>query len=223
MQVAVAARAGRPGWLNRRTILGAVLIAVSLAGGRVVLEEGRAVTGVWVAARDLAAGTRLDASNLRVEHVRFSPRLADSYLRSTHDLSSQVLTRPLAAGELVSAEWVAPSDQTGSRAVTVPVDPEHSVGGTIRPGDVVDVLATFDAGDHRARTVTLLRNAEVIDVVSAGGLVMSEKAVVGLTVSVSAEEAQRVAFASRSAELDVVRIDGVAGGSARSVVTEADF
>ena len=223
MQVAVAARAGRPAWLNRRTILGAVLVVISIASGWTVLERGKATIPVWVAARDLPVGAVLDGATLRVEHVNLSPRLARSYVRSATSLEGMTVTRPMAEGELVPAAWVSEAVESRSRAVTIPIEPEHAVGGALRPGERVDVYATFDAGEAHARTVVLLRAAEVIDLVTAGGLVMGERAVIGLTVAVAPEDAQRVAFASHTGRLDVVRVDGSSDASRSGPITSSDL
>lgn len=223
MDVAVAVRAGRPMWLNRRTVLGIVLVVVSVVGGRAVLEEGRQTVPVWVAAKDLAAGSPLDAGSVRIEHVRLPDHLLAAYIPATEDLRSGVVTRAVAAGELVPQNWVAEKSLGTSRALTVPVDPEHAVGGAVRPGDLVDIYATFDPGHAGARTVTLVREVEVVDVVSAGGLVMGDKALIGITISVDPAEAQRVAYASRTAALDVVRVDDPSERSSAGVVNGSDF
>lgn len=223
MDVAVAARAGRPGWVNRRTVLGVVLVAISVTGGYSVLEAADKTTPVWVAARDLSSGSTITSDSLRIEHVRLPPRLGSEYLSSGETIEGSVVTKPLGAGELVPKAWIATEAALGGRSITVPIDPEHAVGGQLHPGDVVDLFATFDPGDVRARTVSLVRQIEVIDVVSAGGLVMGDESIVGLTISVSPDEAQRIAFASRNAQLDVVRVDDPSARTTRSVVTNEDF
>lgn len=224
MDVAVAVRAGRPGWLNRRTVLGAMLVVISLVGGNTVLARAEATTPVWVVTEDLPGGATLREDAVRVEYVRLPSRLASGYLAASEEPTGYVVTRPLAAGELVPTSGLSEASATsGTRAITVPVDPEHAVGGSLRPGDQIDIFATFDAGDARARTVSLVRGVEVIDLVSAGGLVMDDKAVVGITISVTSDEAQRIAFATRSAQLDVVRIDSPRDRGSASVVTGADF
>ena len=223
MDVAVAARAGRPGWLNRRTVLGIILVTLSTGGGYALLEDADRTTPFWVAARDLASGSVITADSLRVEHVRLSPRLGAEYVTSADELEGMVVTRPLAEGELVPNGWLADRAASAGRSITVPIDPEHAVGGRLGPGDRVDIFATFDAGDVRARTVSLVRDVEVIDLIAAGGLVMGDRSVVGVTISVTPDEAQRVAFASRTAELDVVRIDDPATRAETSTVSGEDL
>ena len=223
MEVAAAMRLGRPSWVNRRTLLGLTLVGISVVCGWLVLESGKATYPVWTVVRDLPAGVALGRDDLRIEEVNLPPRLLDTYLSSSKSLAGMTLTRPVTAGELIPATWLASDDESASRVVTIPVDPEHAVGGALRPGEEVDVYATFDAGDPRARTVVLLRGAEVIDLVTSGGLVMGDRAIIGLTVAVGSEDAHRVAFASRTAELDVVRVDGVDSPNSSSSITTSDF
>lgn len=223
MDVAVGTRAGRPAWVNRRTVLGAALLLLSILGGRAIIEGSRATAPVWVAARDLAGGTTIGPGTLRIEHVHLPAALAASYVPSTQSLDGYVVTRPMAAGELVPQGWVAANAPDEGRSMTVPVDPEHSVGGELKPGDLVDIYATFEAGEAGARTVVLVRQVEVVDLVASGGLVMGDEAVVGITVSVAPDESQRIAFAARTAQLDVARVDDPSQSGTRSVISRSDF
>lgn len=224
MDVRVAERAGRPGWLNRRTILGAVLFLVSLVGARLAVTASTATVAMWAITEDLPAGSVLTEDATRIERVHLPPSLQQSYLLASRPLDDLVIERPMKAGELVPIAWVSARAATiASRSVTVPVDPEHAVGGRIGPGDRIDILATMNSGDDRARTVTVVGEAEVVGIVTSGGLVMGERALVGITVNVSAEDAQRVAFAARTAEIDVVRVDFPSDIPAPGAVTRADL
>jgi Flp pilus assembly protein CpaB len=95
--------------------------------------------------------------------------------------------------------------------MTIPVSPEHAVGGALRPGDTVDVFVSYNPGDLRAITKLVLDDAQIVDLVTAGGLVVGEKAVVGVTVSVDRDAAKEVAFAIRNGEIDLARGSGVSG------------
>jgi len=223
MEVAVATRAGRPAWINRRTVCGVALVALSMGGGHLVLESGKTTTPVWVATRDLAGGSPLTPESLRIEHVRLPPVLASEYVPSEQPMAGNVVTRPVSAGELLHHEWLAPHAPGRGRAVTIPVDPEHALGGALEPGDLVDIFATFNSGDVRARTVPLVRSVEVLGVVSSGGLVMGDRSVVGITISVNPEDAQRVAFATRTAELDVARVEDPSQQGRAGIVRSEDF
>lgn len=224
MDVASARRLARPRWANLRTILGLVLFAGALLIGRGILEGAKTTVGVWAAAQDLRQDETLEPGELVRAEVKLPPDVAAAYAAATEDLTGAVLTRPLTAGELVPNAWIAsgPAAAAG-RSMTIPVTPEHAVGGRLRPGDRVDVYATFDSGDARARTSVLVRSVEVIDVVETGGLVVGEESVVGLTVAVTPSEAARLAFAIRTAELDIALVAGASGDDGSATVTAEDF
>ncbi|HEX2295189.1 MAG TPA: Flp pilus assembly protein CpaB [Actinomycetota bacterium] len=224
MDVPSARRLARPRWLNPRTVLGLVLFAGALLVGRAVLDGAKTTVAVWAAAHDLRRDEALDAGDLVPAEVKLPADVAAAYAGAGEDLEGAVLTRPLVAGELIPRAWLAtgPAAVAG-RSMTIPVTPEHAVGGRLRPGDRVDVYATFDSGDVRARTSLLVREVEVLDVVSTGGLVVGEEAVVGVTVAVTPSEATRLAFAIRTAELDVALVSGAADGEGPTTVSAEDF
>ena len=224
MDVAVARRAERPTWLNGRTLLGAALLAASLVGGHRVMEQANVTVGIWATTKDLPAGARLTADALRASQVRLEPEVIDHYVSVSESLEGAVLTRPMRRGELVAAGWLSTGDAAAAgRSITIPVSPEHALGGTLRPGDRVDVYATFDAGDVRARTILLIRDIEVMDVVTTGGLVLDERSIVGVTVSLDPEEAARTAFAIRTGEIDLVRVEAGRGLPPGTTVQTQDF
>ncbi|MBA3430803.1 MAG: hypothetical protein H0U16_04905, partial [Actinobacteria bacterium] len=139
------------------------------------------------------------------------------------DLAGAVLTHPLHSGELIPTGWLATgADVSPGRAMTIPVTPEHALGGDLEAGDRIDVLATFDGDDVRARTIPLVADVEIIETVVAGGLVTGEESVTGVTVAVSPEDATRLTFAIRTTDIDIVRVEGSAEAATRTV-TSSDF
>ena len=188
-----------------------------------MIADARATTPVLVAARDLPTDHRLTAADFVQAEVALPPELTTRYAPATQDLTGVTLSRPVAEGEMIALSWVASSRYAGEgRAMTVPITAEHAVGGDLRTGDRVDILATFDSGDARARTVLVAEEVEIVSPVEAGGLVTGEASVIGVTVAVTPEQAAELTFALRSAELDVVRVEGAAGTSA-DAVTHRDF
>lgn len=224
MDVPSARRLARPGWANARTVLGLVLFIAALLVGRSVLEGAKTTVAVWAAARDLRQDEPLEATHLVEAEVKLPADVAAAYAAADEDLAGAVLTRPVVAGELIPRAWIASgAAATAGRSMTIPVSPEHAVGGVLRAGDRVDVFATFDSGGPGARTSVLVRDVEVLDVVEAGGLVVGEDSVVGLTVAVSPSEAARLAFAIRTAELDVALVAGAADDPGPATVRAEDF
>lgn len=223
MDVPAARRLEAPIWLNGRTILGLLLFCGSLLGGQRLIESSSATTLVWATARDLPQDAILGAGDLKPVEIRLPGDLAATYIGSNVSVEGKIVTRAVLAGELLHSGWISDTASGGEgRSMTLPVPQEHAVGGALRSGDRVDVYATFDSGDVRARTTLLARDVEILEVVTAAGFALDEEALVGLTVSVTSEEATRLAFAIRTAELDIVKITGGSEGTI-STVRAGDF
>ena len=222
LEIPQAKRVERPAWVNLRSILGLLLFVGAVLGGQRLLGAAEPRSDVWVVAHDLAPGTVIEAADLQRVATELSPALSQSYALGTTELVGATVTRALRAGEMVPLTAVS-SDVAGPvRFISLPIGPEHAVGGALRIGDSVDVYATFDAGGRAAKTVLLVAAAEVVEVVTAGGLVSSGSSLVAVSLSVPPEEAGRLAFAIRNAELDLVRVQGN-GESPGSSVSGDDF
>lgn len=223
MDVALAKRAERPTWVNLRTALGAVLFLISLLSGSVVLRSAEAGAGVWAAARDLPEGESIDPAELVAVTVDLPPGQLAAYLGSSSSLTGSMLLRPLRRGELVPAAWVTDTSSTPSRLIAIPITEEHAVGGALRAGDRVDIFATLRAAGGAARTALLVQDAEVEALLTSEALVMEGETFGGITLSVPPEEAARIAFAIRTAEIDVVRVEGPPGSQSAASVTARDI
>jgi Flp pilus assembly protein CpaB len=217
LDVAEARRVARPGWINLRTVLGLLLFSAALLGGNRLLAAAKETQSVWVAARDIAQDAVLGPGDVEAAEVKLPAGVTATYMSATASLYGEVVTRPLRAGEIIPGTALARStDPSAARSITIPVEPEHAVGGVLQPGDRVDVLVTFDPENVRARTVLLARAVEVLDVVETGSVAFGEGALVGLTVGVTPEQAPRLAFAVRTGVVDVARVDGSPSGAAKS-------
>jgi pilus assembly protein CpaB len=170
------------------------------------------VVPVVVASRDLARGTRVTADMLRqVEYPsRFSPPGA---IGAQDQAEGRVLLAGLAAGEPLTQTRLAPRRAgpvaslvpEGYRAfaVTTSLPP-----GSVRPGDHVDLLATFPKGQRH--TETIAPDVEVLLVLgrdaSSGGL-PDAGAPIGsgqtLMLLVRPDQAEQLAYARAFADLTV--------------------
>lgn len=224
MDVAVAKRHARASWVNLRTVLGLILFCSALIAGARILEGAQTTVPVWTTTRDLPQDHVLGPDDLVLVEAHLPASVLTRYVPAERQLEGALLTRAVGAGELIASDWVSTAG-TGeaSRSMTIPVTPEHAVGGDLKPGDRIDVFATFDPGDIRAKTSLLLRGAEVLEVVTAGGLTLGDEALVGVTVALSPEDSARVAFAVRTAEIDVVRVVGAVGTRGSESVGAEDF
>lgn len=224
MDVPHARRIARPAWINARTVLGLLLFSTSVVMGQRVLAAAEEGQLVWSAVTDLPQGAVISEEDLIPIEVDLSGTTLAGYATVAEELSGRALTRPVAAGELIALGSLGDSATAGvARAITIPLSSEHAVGGDLRPGDLVDIYATFDAGDIRARTTLLARSVGILDLVESSAIAFEETPLIGLTVGVSPEDAARLAFAIRTAEIDVVKVTGSDRTSRSSTVRGSDF
>jgi pilus assembly protein CpaB len=103
-----------------------------------------------------------------VQEVRVPARWAPSAaLRSRGDLSGLVAGTRLAAGSFVQQGMLVqqPALKPGQREIAVLVDADTGVAGKVRPGDVVDIEATFDGTEKATpKSEIVVPGARVIDV-----------------------------------------------------------
>lgn len=223
MDVPQARRLERPTWLNARTILGLFLFVSSFVAGQRLLATEPTTSPVWVASRDLSPGTELSPEDLQVVEVDLPPSLSGSYAAADLDLTTAVLSQPVLKGQMIPVAWTAASNGLESRLMSVPLSPEHAVGGDLRSGDVVDIYATFKGERGDARTVLLAASVEIVDTVAGSELIGASGEIGGATISVSEEEAPRIAFALRTADLDIVKVVGAEPTDTDRVVTGEDL
>lgn len=162
--------AGRRGLPGNRAVVGALLVASSLVAlftAHVKATADHRVPYV-VAARDLAVGRVLEAGDLRTVRVDLRGAGGRAF-RATAPLIGATVLGPVAAGELVQASGVvrrrAPA---AARELSFPIERSAAVGGLLRPGEQVDVLATFGTGGD-SFTVTVVERARVLRVDQGGG------------------------------------------------------
>lgn len=224
MRIAEARPLGsRPDWLNLRTTLGLVLFLMSLLAGSAVLRSAEAGVAVWAAGRDLPEGESLSTSDLEIVTVRLPDEQLASYLGSATPLDGPVLLRPLRQGELVPAAWVTDDDVGSSRSIAVPLTADHAVGGALKPGDRVDVFATLRSPRGVAKTTLLIGDAQVEGLLRSDEMVMGGDTFAGITLSVPPDDAAKLAFAVRTADIDVVKVRGVSDASTATSVTAGDL
>jgi pilus assembly protein CpaB len=196
------------------------LAATAAVRARLVALEARAARAgpglpVVVAAADLDRGTVLEPSVLRTREIpgRFLP---PGRLASPKEAIGRTLSASVVAGEPITSARLAPMGgpvaaliPTSLRAVPVPsVLPSTAV----RPGDRVDVHATFATG--QPHTETVVAGAEVLTVASAGSVGTETSQGGGtLLILVGPESAERLAFARAFADLSVALVSAADTGA----------
>lgn len=138
-----ANRLAAPGWLDGRLVLGVLLVLVSVVVGARSLSAADRSQLVWAATGDLAAGSQLQAGDLRPVRVRLFEDNAGLYLPAAGaPPEGYVLRRPIGTGEFLPREAVLlPEQDIDFRRVTVPVERGHFPLG-LGHGELVDVWLT---------------------------------------------------------------------------------
>src|SRR5690349_20672705 len=149
-QVAAPERADAPGpvprrvrpprWLDLRLVLGVLLVLGSVLLGARVVSSADATVPVWAVTGDLAAGTRLQAGDLRAVDVRLGDA-SDAYLSTSTRPEGRTLGRAVRAGELLPR--AALDGTTGLVQLALPVQSGY-VPPELERGQVVDVYAVAD-------------------------------------------------------------------------------
>jgi len=162
---------------SKQTLIVAVALGVVAAlfaglwfhGKEKALDAMSAPAPALVAAQYIASGARIDRTLVEVKQV---PRafIQPGALRSPEEADGQVALAPIAPGEQVMANKLtmtgvalALAVPPGKRAVTVAVDQAGGVAGLLKPGDLVDVLATVEEG-AQPKTFVLMQVAPVLAV-----------------------------------------------------------
>lgn len=244
---------------NRRTLVLAVL-AVALGTAavlvqqrmrpepetrRVVVSPELETVTVVSAAKNLAAGSRIEASDVEVSEwpAAYAPK---GVLRDAALAKGRVVRRPLAGGEPLfeaallpvgSQAGLAPIIENDHRAVSVKVDPVIGVAGFVNPGSRVDVVATLrDTGGGRreAFTKTVVQDVRVLAIDQSSEQTRDGRPeiVSVVTLEVDPGEAQRISYAAHEGKLqlalrnpidaEVVATRSIGAGDLRDEVVVAE-
>jgi pilus assembly protein CpaB len=203
--------------------LGLLLFVGSFAGGQRLLAEEAPAFSMWVARNDLAAGTEISATDLQLVSMDLPATVAAAYATGDTSLDAAILSQPVLAGQLIPSAWTSSQAPAEGRLMSIPIESDHAVGGALRPGDVVDIYATFKRAQGEAKTILLAASVELIQTLEGSDLISGAGGLSGVTVAVSEAEAPRIAFALRTAELDVVKVLGAGTFDPSEVVTEEDL
>lgn len=188
-------------------LVGIVLVLVALVGYWSVYRATTERTPVLVAAHNLTAGTVLQPGDLRAVELAgdgdfmaglVSERELDGVLGSRLGVSLES-GLPLPRGALGEAAPAPP-------ALTLAVPALHAVGGALRPGDRVTVLATFGSGTGRAEARAIARGLEVLTVGRTPESLDPNSATIPVTVAVRQSSlASALALANAEGKIDLLR------------------
>jgi hypothetical protein len=208
-----ASRLQPPSWLDLRLVLGVLLVLLSVVVGARLFASADSSVRVWAVRSDLAAGTVIGADDLRVARVRLFDG-APRYLSADKSPAGQTLTRDVGGGELLPRDAITPK-RCGS-LVSIPVSGPHL--SPLRAGQRVDVFAT--AKGQSPHTDQVLRAVPVQSVRAPKGGLITATAEWSIIVRVPVDQAGGVVRAIRTADIDVVLVDGAVDQAAQPACAE---
>lgn len=202
------ARLRPPSWLDRRLVLGVLLVLTSVVLGARVLAGADASVPVYVATRDLVAGTALVDDDLRVARVRLFGN-GDRYVSAGGGKpSGYVLLRNIGQDELLPR--MALSAETGGapiRLVTLPVRRNHLPPG-LRHGQAVDVYLSGGTKNATGPPELVLRGVAVDSVADRGGSRISATDETGVVLRVPLASVPAAVAAAQAGTIDLVLVPG---------------
>jgi Flp pilus assembly protein CpaB len=173
-----------------------------------VLRERDATWRVAVAGAEIRAGTVVDRASFRLVDVRVPSQVRGALLdpASLARLRGWIATRNIQPGELVSrGDLRPPAAPSALRAMSIPVEAAHAVGGSLAAGDQVDVIQVDEDGQARY----VVSGAQVLAVNRPGsGVIGAAAGSSSITLAVDARQALKVAAAIRSQRFELVRSTG---------------
>lgn len=203
----LAPRRSLPG---SRAIVGGVLVAVAVLGSyAATTQAGKQDTRtVVVAAHDIAPGTRIQPSDLRVVKLPIDATVANHVLQSTSKLSGSTALAPLRSGDMIQTSAIASAQsQTPYLEVSFSVEAARALDGNLQPGETVDVLTT-DKTNAAAGARVAASDARVLRV-QAGSSNIGKSGDVTITVGVNSRtEAAAIAAAVDQGQVTLVRTTG---------------
>jgi len=193
---------------NGRAALGGLLVAI--AGIACFTAIAEAETGphrtVLIARHRIDIGQRLTTNDVEPRNVRIDDSLGQHSFLNADLIEGAVAIAPMNEGEMVQRSAIVTDDGAGGfPEFSLPVDRERAVNGDIRPGEIVDVLATYGTGND-AVTVTLANSARVIRIedLKAGAMGSSGRLVVTIALRTNEEILESV-HAAQVASITLVR------------------
>ena len=160
-------------WFDPRFAIGVILIAASIAGVIGIVAAADSSVLVLSARSALSPGERVDATDLVPTSIRLDGA-TDLYL-AIGDVPEDglVVTRPVAAGELlpVSAVGLAAGERLSSVVVTLGAQ----LPGSVEPGSSVDLWAARESESGEfSPPLVIVSAATVVRLVESDGLVVDD-------------------------------------------------
>lgn len=204
-----------------RAAVGGFLVAVAAVGSFAAYTGAhRAPHQLYaVAVRSLAPGSRIGPSDVALVALNLpDPAVRRNVFGSTTALVGASVIEPINAGSLIESEAVVGrGGAVGTREISMTLDKSRAVGGTLKAGEYVDVLATFGNGAD-SYTAVVAPHVRVLTLSSSGGPLGDNRTEVIVFSAADATVAEALADASVAAQVTLVRAAEQADGAPATTV-----
>jgi Flp pilus assembly protein CpaB len=188
-----------------------VMILAGALGVLLTLSVLRAADNtrpMLAAARDIPAGTVIDAHALRTTSVHVDASVQSTLFdgATLDSLRGQVAVEHIATGALLTRNAVRDAtERDAPRAMSFPIPRSRAVGGALVVGDRVDVLSV-----HRTtgRSGYVATDVQVVAFSTRGSGPLQGSDDASVTVAIDAESAARIASALEVGTITLVRATG---------------
>jgi Flp pilus assembly protein CpaB len=189
--------------VDRRMVVGAILAAIAALGVLVITKSPERIP-VLVAGSDLVVGRPLGEMDVKVRYVESSTGLLVG--DSVGDLEEWSLRVPLAEGEPLVPSLMQPPELLASpNVIALSLAAENAVLGRLVSGDEVDVYVTTRNGiDTESETEMIASNVYVVEAVVPESSI--DRGRVNVLLAVNDDLAARLASASHTGDIDLVRV-----------------
>jgi Flp pilus assembly protein CpaB len=194
--------------LSGTHLLIGVVAVLAVVLNLMALQNRDATVLVAVADEPLSVGGSIDSSLIRLVEVPADFEALDSLLdgEALAGYDGWVLSRNVPEGGLIGrADLIEPGASDGLRSMALPIELEHAAGGTISPGDIVDVISVVDGAAAYVGTAI-----EVLGVADRDDSGFAAGSVYHLVLAVDSDLALALAEAIESGSIEIVRSTGAA-------------
>lgn len=184
-------------------VLAAVL---AFATNLMVLRGQEETRPAVVAANRIEAGRIIIGTDLSLAEVDVDDGLFATLLpwQQSQALVGMVAARTIESGHLLGTDDLRPaSAPLGQRAISIPIQIEHAVGGSLITGDRIDLISVAEMGPQY-----VLVGAEVLEVPSTARGSLTGATGFYIVVAVDDQQALAVAEAIGSGGIEIVRSTG---------------
>lgn len=192
--------------LSAAHLLMVIAAGLAFTVNLVVLRSRDDTAPVVVVAAGVGAGEVVEPSDFRLVEVDVDESVLSGLFggQEVDQLAGMVAAKSLVAGELLSRSALIPvAAASGLRAMSVPIDPAHAVGGLLVAGDRIDLIHVTEAGPEY-----VIVGAEILSVANPDRSALTGTTGFHVVLAVDADSALKVAAAISDGKIELVRSTG---------------